>query len=360
MLQGIRSLTTRMRLHADKDVNVMVTMKKIAELCGVSRGTVDRALNGRGRVNAETAAMIRKMAKQLGYEPNPAGKALAARKNNPVIGVLLPSEGNAFFDDVIHGMDLAASSYAIYGLKVRYYLMKGYDVEKQLALMESMRHQVNALIISPIDDPRIAAAIDSLVADGIFVITVVSDIDSSQRRAYVGSDYFNGGETACALLEILLGKKASVGLVMGSRQVLGHRLRLEGFRHRMERLPDFTIAGIVENGDDEICSYERTKELLQEHPDISAMFCMAGGVYGVCRAVMQLPEEKQPLVIAFDSVPTTVEMMRCGIVKAILFQHPTRQGRLSVQLAFEYLVNGRLPDKTWYLMKNEIRLLENL
>ena len=82
MLQGIRSLTTRMRLHADKDVNVMVTMKKIAELCGVSRGTVDRALNGRGRVNAETAAMIRKMAKQLGYEPNPAGKALAARKNN--------------------------------------------------------------------------------------------------------------------------------------------------------------------------------------------------------------------------------------------------------------------------------------
>lgn len=26
----------------------------------------------------------------------------------------------------------------------------------------------------------------------------------------------------------------------------------------------------------------------------------------------------------------------------------------------EYLVNGRLPDKTWYLMKNESRLLENL
>ena len=36
----------------------MVTMKKIAEICGVSRGTVDRALNGRGRVNAETAQNI--------------------------------------------------------------------------------------------------------------------------------------------------------------------------------------------------------------------------------------------------------------------------------------------------------------
>ena len=40
----------------------MVTMKKIAELCGVSRGTVDRALNGRSRDNAETAALITKKA----------------------------------------------------------------------------------------------------------------------------------------------------------------------------------------------------------------------------------------------------------------------------------------------------------
>ena len=30
-----------------------VTIKKIAELCGVSRGTVDRVLNGRGKVRLQ-------------------------------------------------------------------------------------------------------------------------------------------------------------------------------------------------------------------------------------------------------------------------------------------------------------------
>lgn len=60
----------------------MVTMQKIAELCGVSRGTVDRVMHGRGRVSTETAAHIMQIAKELGYEPNPAGKALAARKNS--------------------------------------------------------------------------------------------------------------------------------------------------------------------------------------------------------------------------------------------------------------------------------------
>ena len=130
----------------------MVTMKKIAELCGVSRGTVDRALNGRGRVNAETAENIRKMAKQLGYEPNPAGKALAARKRRPVIGIILSSEGNAFFDRVIDGIKDAAEEYKIYGLQVEIHTMKGYLPEDQLARIESIQADVNALILNPIND----------------------------------------------------------------------------------------------------------------------------------------------------------------------------------------------------------------
>ena len=68
----------------------MVTMKKIAELCNVSRGTVDRVLHGRGRVSEETAANIRRVAKELGYEPNPAAKALSARKTQPKVSVILP------------------------------------------------------------------------------------------------------------------------------------------------------------------------------------------------------------------------------------------------------------------------------
>ena len=35
-----------------------VTIQQIAERAGVSRGTVDRALNNRGRINPEVAEMI--------------------------------------------------------------------------------------------------------------------------------------------------------------------------------------------------------------------------------------------------------------------------------------------------------------
>lgn len=58
------------------------TIQRIAELAGVSRGTVDRAINGRGRVNEETAARISQIADELGYVPKHRKKE--RRENRPV------------------------------------------------------------------------------------------------------------------------------------------------------------------------------------------------------------------------------------------------------------------------------------
>lgn len=338
----------------------MVTMKKIAELCNVSRGTVDRVLHGRGRVSEETAANIRRVAKELGYEPNPAAKALSARKHPPRVSVILPSEGNPFFDEVIRGLQEAADSYKIYGLAMHLHVVKGYDPAAELAVLEEVAQKTDAALIAPIDDDAIRAAVDRLVDAGKFVVTVNGDLPGSKRQCYVGSDYENGGVTACALLEAFAGGQAKVGVVLGSRQSSGHRARLAGFQKRMEKAKGIEIAAVIENEDDEFTSFERTKEMLRMHPEITALFLVAGGVYGACRAVMELSEAHRPIVIAFDSVPSTVEMMKKGIVKAVLYQHPYRQGHRAMELAFERLVNGRAPYKEAYIMKHEIKLLENL
>ena len=60
----------------------MATIKEIAELAGVSRGTVDRVLNNRGSVNPRTARKILEIAQALDYKPNKAGIVLAAQKKN--------------------------------------------------------------------------------------------------------------------------------------------------------------------------------------------------------------------------------------------------------------------------------------
>lgn len=57
-----------------------VTLAEIAALAGVSRGTVDRALNDRGRVDPKVAARVRRIAAERGYRPEPCGTHAGTRE----------------------------------------------------------------------------------------------------------------------------------------------------------------------------------------------------------------------------------------------------------------------------------------
>ena len=51
-------------------------IKDIARALGISIGTVDRAIHGRGGINAITKERVLKMAQTLGYRPNLAARYL--------------------------------------------------------------------------------------------------------------------------------------------------------------------------------------------------------------------------------------------------------------------------------------------
>ncbi|MBE5878053.1 MAG: LacI family DNA-binding transcriptional regulator, partial [Lachnospiraceae bacterium] len=53
------------------------TIKDIAKKCGVSEGTVDRALNNREGIKKETKEFILKVAEELNYKPNHLASCLA-------------------------------------------------------------------------------------------------------------------------------------------------------------------------------------------------------------------------------------------------------------------------------------------
>lgn len=98
-----------------------VTLQQIAEAAGVSRGTVDRALKNRGRVNAEVAERIRKIAKEMGYQPSRAGRALAMAKKNVKIAVILQSAQTPFMNLVSEGILAAKQEVESLGGSVEYF-----------------------------------------------------------------------------------------------------------------------------------------------------------------------------------------------------------------------------------------------
>lgn len=93
----------------------MVSMKQIAEICGVSVATVSKALNGQNDVGDETREMIRRKADELGYLVNSAARMLKTNRSY-TIGVLFEDEGgrgltHEFFAQVLEGFKVEAEKY---------------------------------------------------------------------------------------------------------------------------------------------------------------------------------------------------------------------------------------------------------
>ena len=54
----------------------MASIKDIAKACGVSVATVSKALNGHNDISQATKEKVREAARQIGYMPNSAARAL--------------------------------------------------------------------------------------------------------------------------------------------------------------------------------------------------------------------------------------------------------------------------------------------
>lgn len=81
----------------------MISSLELARLCGVSQGTVDRALHGRAGIRATTRERILEVARQAGYRPNPAARELITGVSRTV-GAVVPSVNNLFFMDVLQSL----------------------------------------------------------------------------------------------------------------------------------------------------------------------------------------------------------------------------------------------------------------
>ncbi len=99
----------------------------------------------------------------LDYRPNKAGTALAAQKKKYRIGVILFSEHNPFFDEVMEGVRRKAAELQDYGIATLTRRIE-FDADAQLlAISELMEEGIHGLMLAPYNHRCIREKIDELV-----------------------------------------------------------------------------------------------------------------------------------------------------------------------------------------------------
>lgn len=322
-----------------------VTVKDLAEAAGVSRGTVDRVLHDRGEVKPEVALRIKALAKEMGYVPNRAGRALASFRRRYRIGVLVPSIGNVFFDGVLEGVNKAVTEFSDLGCEVVISKVQGYSEQIHLnAIDELLKKECQALCLSTISTPAICQRINDCTEQGIHVVLLNSDVEGAKRLCYSGSDYLKAGRTCAGMLSMITSnlKKLRILIITGSLHMLGHSQRISGFKKELELLKvPYEISAVCECNDSDILAQKLTTKALQDDPSINCVYITGAGVQGTGAAVIS-SGRNDLICFGYDDIYTTCELVRAGIIKFVVCQQPERQGYHAIKRAYQALA-GIIP-----------------
>jgi LacI family transcriptional regulator len=337
-----------------------VTLQEIAAITGFCRATVDKVVHNRPGVRENTKRRILQVMADLEYKPNIAGRALKLQKKKlTLIAVLLKTDS---FASIVAGIREQLKNYESFGLAVEIQAVDFPDVESQAKILRDCADRdIVGLILTPLNDDRIVAAVNRLVEQHIPVITVNNDLPGSGRSCFVGQNLRQAGQAAARLVAKFIAGRGSVAVFVGSRDVLWDKLRLEGFAELLKnKYPEIAIVKTIITGEDPVRTYQETAKLLQEHPELDAIYSTTGRAQEVGRAVSALGFADVITIVCFDLYDAVRELVRQGVIDCAIGQDLHRQGALPVQLLFQRLYyNEKLPQGEIFT-SIDIRIAENI
>lgn len=309
----------------------MVTLKQIAEKCGVSVASVSKALHNAPDISAATAERIRKTAQEMGYFPNAAARALKTHKSYN-IGVLFEDETHCgltheYFTEVLNAVKNQAEAY-------------GYDVtfiSKNVGghlgtFLEHCRYRnCDGVVIASVDftDPQVV----ELVKSDIPVVTIDYTFDGNSA---VLSDNVRGIRE---LMEYIYSQgHRKIACIHGENTAVT-RTRITTFNrfcqergldipeeYMMEgRFHDPKSSGLATR---KLLSLENVPTCILYPDDISLM----GGITEIERAGLKIPEDIS--VVGYDGIRLS-RLLRPVITT--LCQASEQLGKEAVRLLIEQI-----------------------
>jgi LacI family transcriptional regulator len=197
-----------------------VTLKDVAEAARVSISTASRALGGGGLASERTQQRLARIARELGYRPNPIARGLKTGQSR-LVGLLIHNLANASFQVMAEVVQARLRTLGYQMLLC----IAGDDPQQERDTLATLAdHRINGLIVVPTG--KNGAKLTMLDAGDIPIVCVVRRDDKTELEtvladdpegAYVGTRYLIG-----------LGHRR-IGLVVGRQDTTSGRERLAGY-----------------------------------------------------------------------------------------------------------------------------------
>lgn len=310
-----------------------ITLQDVAREAGVSLATADRVLNGRAGVRGVTAERVQAAVARLGYRPNLAAARLA-RGEIYRFCFVLPVGSNVFMRQLAEQVANTADWVAGQNAYIDTLHVDVFAPETLAAALDGLIGRYDGVAVVALDHPKVRAAIDDLVDAGVAVVTLVSDVPSSQRFHYVGIDNIAAGRTAATLLgRFAGGRTGAVGLILGTPALRDHAERQFGFMQVMAgEYPALHVLPAALSLDEDDRAHAVTEAMLREHPDLVGLYNVGAGNRGIAAAISAANRGNDLIFVGHDLTDDTRRFLLRGLMDAVINQDAGHQSRSAARV----------------------------
>jgi len=296
------------------------TIAEIAREAGVGTATVDRVLNRRPGVNADTLQRVMQAVEKLGTPPQPGRPRRGAEFR---FAYVLPAERTPFFELVERQIAQSAGDFRHQHINEVTHRIDAADPAQFAAELAQLGECDGIALLAP-DVPAVKLAINELVRGGVHVVTLFSDVTGSMRETHIGADNRAAGRTA----GLLLGRMAVEGdtLLLSSQAT---RLSCEidrriGFAQVLEeRFPALQLHRLQELPADDEAAGATLLRSLEDDIDptrLAGLYNVGSASAGVARVVASLGQARMPGVAAHDLCDAHRALLTSGELAYVLHQ----------------------------------------
>lgn len=331
-----------------------VTIQKISELSGVSRGTVDRVLHGRPNVNPMIREKVVRAAEKLGYQPPVPPKSADCRQ----AAILIPQWTDGHFNrQIVSGIRKALRYIADPAFILTEQPLRTMTMQELLRAMdEQIRSGVDGLIIRAENTPEVRAAIEQAVQQGVTVITYDADVPHSGRLCHAGQNLVRAGAIAAGVMARLIRPPEHVLIVTGNLRMEAHKGRVDGFCRRLLELGFSEDAyRVIETNEMPELTGELVAQALQADSRLHAVYMACQPLSSCIAGIRKARRTTRPHIVCNDLTPTAKRYLREGTVDFVIGQSFSQESFHTVLAMYQMLLRGAKPKRELYY--TDLRLI---
>lgn len=195
-----------------------------------------------------------------------------------------------------------------------------YDIPGQIkALEEAIDKSPNGILVLGMEQ-SLSSTIDKAIQKGIPVITVDSDVASSRRIAFVGSNWHDIGTAQAEAMVKLIGGKGQVA-VMGIGGADTTEAAFTGYHEVMDNYPDITIVGEYDDMANSEESERIVRQVLNTYPNIAGFSGFnSNSAAGIAAGIRSTAPAKDVKVTAMDIENENLKLIESDEVDVLIGQ----------------------------------------